>query len=96
MVEQLPRSREEALWAAEVAGLFGAADSLPPAPRAAVVTVLRSLAADPDASPAERADVSELFDTLAGVPPAGARRPEGTLSAHRIRRGARCVGSGRR
>jgi len=65
--EDFSRTREEALWAAEVAGLLGAAPRLGRAARTTVLTVLDSLAADPGRPPAERADVVELREALTGT-----------------------------
>lgn len=63
-VGNVPRSRDEALWGAEVARVRGAAGSLEPPIRAAVRSVLSSLAADPGLSPDIRAEARALLGSL--------------------------------
>jgi uncharacterized protein (UPF0147 family) len=66
--EELPRTRDEALWAAEVAWLLSAAPGLRPAVRAAVLRVLSALATDPAFPPEERASLLAMLDELEPVP----------------------------
>lgn len=60
----LPQSRDDALWAAEVAELLTAAPNFSPSVRAAVLQVLRSLADEPRWSPQQRESVLALLDLL--------------------------------
>ena len=57
-------SREQRLWAEEVARLLGAATSFGPAVRAAVVSVLESLAVDGIESSATRVDARALLTAV--------------------------------
>jgi hypothetical protein len=63
-VEHPGRSREEALWAGEVAGLLGAAHRLEGPVRTAVTTVLDALVDDPFESGSTRAVVRALQGAL--------------------------------
>ena len=63
-VRKLPRTRDVALWVAELARVRGGADSLEPPVRTAVATVLSSLADDPGQAPEVRADARALLDSL--------------------------------
>jgi hypothetical protein len=59
-----PITREQRLWNEEVARLLGAATTLEPAKRGAVLAVLQSLVDDPTESPETRRDVPALLDAL--------------------------------
>jgi hypothetical protein len=59
-----PITREQRLWDEEVARLLGAATTLKPAIRGAVLAVLQSLVADPTESAETRRDVRALLDAL--------------------------------
>ena len=76
--EELPRTRDEALWAAGAAWLISAAPGLRPPVRAAVATVLRSLATDPGSPWEERADALALLDALEQEQPVSAPRSVGS------------------
>jgi hypothetical protein len=62
--EQVPLSREQALWDDEVSRLLAAVATLEPAARRAVTAVLKSLVDDPTESAGTHRDVRALLGAL--------------------------------